>query len=171
MHLVSPVSTSVHLSICWYVCQGQRSTPKVKLKCLACSGQYLACRMEQQAITLKFGVKNDCYQSKEFVCVCDHGAYADNYADVIDLLLINTYVQKNSKYIFQNTTSNKQCVGSSCPSYRCWPKGRFSLLLCTYPVSSSGSPADGMSYTVHSLLSGRIVIRGHRTNSSVEKNT
>ncbi len=41
-------------------------------------------------ITITFGAKNDHYQSKEFVCNRGggEGAYANNLADAVDLLLM-----------------------------------------------------------------------------------
>ncbi len=48
-----------------------------------------ACRVKQRVITLRFGTRNDYYQSEEFVCVFVlRGIYADYPVDAVERLLI-----------------------------------------------------------------------------------
>ncbi len=48
-----------------------------------------ACRVQQKAITLKFGVNGGHYRSEDFVCLfVIRGAWAENLMYAIDRLLI-----------------------------------------------------------------------------------
>ena len=62
-----------------YVCLSIRRSVCVSVQAL---------RVQQKAITLKFGVKGVHYRSEGFVCNQWGGGYADNLADAVDQLLI-----------------------------------------------------------------------------------
>ncbi len=58
-----------------------------------CSSRYLPVlfclnQVQQRAINLRFGAKDDCRLSDECMCVCNQGAFADNLADVVDQFLL-----------------------------------------------------------------------------------
>ncbi len=82
MYLVASIRLCVCLSV-WHVAVDIRDS---------------ACRVQQKAITVKFGVKGGHYRSEGFVCLSViRGACAGNLADAVDQLLICTIFLPRSK--------------------------------------------------------------------------
>ncbi len=53
--------------------------------CIAVDIMDLACRVQQKAITLRFKAKNDLSPVQRiYLCVFNHVACADNFADVVN---------------------------------------------------------------------------------------
>ena len=65
--------------------RGSNLNVKVNVWCVAVDIRGSACRVQQKAITLKFGVKDGHYRSKGFVYVSVISrVFVDNLADAVD---------------------------------------------------------------------------------------